>query len=138
MADAEYVGSAMVAQWITSAGTVTLNTDYRSFSYNPSIEVIDATAGADTGRRRIKSFSDGQVTCSHLLQSGTAGTAVLYSLVVGTSGTIVYAPAGTASGNWKQTIPCFVVSNTFNSAYNDVTSCDTTWQQDGAASGTVY
>ena len=40
MADNEFVGSALYAQWVstTPAGTVLLATEFRNFNYRPSLE----------------------------------------------------------------------------------------------------
>ena len=71
MADNEFIGSALYATWISAspAGTVTLNTEFRNFTYRPSLSFVDATAGADANTRRIAHMKDGQLTCSHLMQN---------------------------------------------------------------------
>ena len=49
MADNEYAGSAMYLAWIHPGGTTTLQTEFRNFSWQPTLNFIDATAGADIG-----------------------------------------------------------------------------------------
>ncbi len=139
MADNEFLGSALYATWISAspAGTVVLNTDYRSLTYTPSIDFVDATAGADTAKRRINSFKDGAVKYSGLLQYDI-GTAMINLLTEGVAGTLTIAPSGTAAGRQKLTVPAICMGMTLNLVYNDVAQIDVSWQQNGAATGTVY
>jgi hypothetical protein len=144
MANNEFLGSALYAQWIgydstgtVSTGTVTLATDFRNFNYRPSIDIIDATAGADTSRRRITYLKDGQVTCTQVLQSDI-GTATMALLTEGQAGTLTWAEAGTAAGKPKHVIPALCMGSSITTPYNDVVTIETTWQQNGARTDTVY
>lgn len=133
----EFVGSALYATWVHSGGTVTLNTDFRNFNYSPSIDFVDSTAGADTARQRINSFKDGQVTAS-ILMLDNFGTANLSPFVEGTSGSVIWGPAGSATGKMKFTVPARVASAVQSVPYADVVTWDITWQQDGARTDGVW
>jgi len=130
MADNEYLGSAAVVKWITSGGTLTLQTEYRVWNYTPTIELVDATAGADGNRRRINSFKDGSARLTMLDQT-SAALAEATALVEGQIGTITYQPSGTAVGRLIKTIPAISQGMTYNSPYADVVSIDIAWQQNG-------
>jgi hypothetical protein len=130
MADNEYAGSACYVSWVWSAGTISLYTDARNFTYTPSIDFIDATAGADTARRRINSFKDGQATLSALAQSD--GTAFVAACAEGVSGTLTWGLAGTASNKPKSSAPFISMGVTQTAPYSDVVTYDVTWQQNGA------
>ena len=69
MADNEFAGSALYAEWITTDSTVVISTEFRNFSFTDSGESIDATAGADVYRRTLDSFQTCSVTASWLMQS---------------------------------------------------------------------
>ena len=136
MADQEFLGSALYAQWIGSAiagsvGTVLLATDSRNFVYTPSVDLIDATAGADTARRRIQYLKDGQITCSQIMQSDL-GTATNALLAEGVLGTMTWGEAGTATGKIKKVAPFICMGSSTSTPYNDVVTIATTWQQNGA------
>src|SRR3990167_2912732 len=102
MADNEYLGSAAVVQWITSGGTLTLQTEYRGWNYTPTIELVGATPGAGVSRRRINSFKDGSARLTMLGQTSQT-LADATALVEGQLGTIIYQPAGTAVSRPKLT-----------------------------------
>jgi hypothetical protein len=136
MADNEFLGSALYAQWIGSAiggslGTILLATDSRSFNYAPSLDIVDATAGADTARRKIMYLKDGQISCTQIMQSDQ-GTTVFPLLGEGVQGTMTWAEAGTASGKPKHVAPFICMGSSISVPYSDVVTIDTTWQQNGA------
>lgn len=128
---AEYVGSAAVLQWIWSGGTVTLSTDQRNVSWNASGNIIDATAGSDTTIQRLVSLKDATLTFSGVSQSGTASDN-LAALDFGVTGTAIYGPSGTASGQRKITFPAICMGHTLATPYNDVAELSAEWQANGA------
>jgi len=133
----EFAGSALYATWVWSGGTVILNTDFRNFNYAPTIDFIDSTAGADTARQRINSFKDGSLRVT-ILGKTNDGTAVYTPLAEGTGGSVVWGPAGTASGSIKHTLPAISMGVTENVVYNDVVTYDVTFQQNGARTDANY
>lgn len=67
----EYIsGSTMVLQWIYSGGTINFAGDYRTASWSPSIETVDATAGSDTVRKRMTTFKDATASIGLVDQTG--------------------------------------------------------------------
>lgn len=134
---ASYVGSSLIVQWSYVTGTINMDVDYRTFTYTPSIEYYDETAGADTARQRLPGFKDGQASFGGLLQAGSAevwGTA----LVEGALGTLKWFPEGTAAGKWRGTAPFRSNGIVQNISYNGLTEVSVTWQQNGARTeGTV-
>lgn len=139
MADNEFAGSALYAQWIstTPAGTVQLNTEFRNFNYAPSLSFIDATAGADAATRRLAYMKDGQVTVTHLMQT-SIGTVVMNSLAEGAVGTLTWGEAGTTATYPKHVMACICMGTRISAPYNNVVQLDTTFQQNGVRTDSVW
>ena len=137
MANNEFVGSILYAQWVWASGTVQLETESRNFTYTDSGETVDATAGADAARRTLNSFDTGQVVSSFLLQSDM-GTTTFAAFARGNVGTLIWGEAGTAATKPKTTLPARVDSATRSVPYNDVVSMDVTWMQNAAVTRGTY
>jgi hypothetical protein len=134
---AEYAGSAMVLRWVTTAGTTLLNTDSRNFSWSPSLNWIDATAGADTFEVMLPSYGVG-AEISATLVAQTAGSALVSAVARQVAGSLVYYPAGTASGMIYYTIPATSAGPQWSSPFNDVTTITANFRQTSAETlGTV-
>src|SRR5512139_1008840 len=134
---AEYAGSAMVLRWVTTGGTTLLNTDFRTFSWTPSLNWIDATAGADTYEVLLPSYGVGaEIPVTMVAQ--TAGTLLVTAVARQTAGSLVYYPAGTATGMVYYTIPSTSAGPQWASAYNDVVTITVNFRQTSAETlGTV-
>jgi len=137
MANNEYVGSSLYATWTTSSGTTTLSTDSRNFTYTPTIDLIDATAGADTGKKNIASFVDSSVACEMLNQSDS-GSTVYAEFAAGKVGTLVWAPAGTATGKIKHTLPAICMGAVEATPFKDVVTLSASWKQTAAETLGTY
>ena len=143
MANNEFVGSALYAQWIaynsggTALGTVSLETDSRNFNYRPSLSFVDATAGADAATRRLAYMKDGQVTCSRVLQSDL-GTAEMTILAEGVSGTLTWGEAGTASTKPKHVMAAICMGSSYTTPYNNIVTVDVTFQQNGTRTDSAW
>lgn len=133
---ADITGKNMYISWAGTGGTVTLSTEYRSFSANPSVDLVEATAGADNYKTYLSTVKDGTFDYSGLLQS--KGTAVLNALREGCSGTLTIAPEGTASGYPKEEYPCIVLGPKVNYPYSDVVEVSCSFQQSGTPSFSTY
>lgn len=120
----EYTGSALVASFVHSAGTVVLNTDYRTLSTEPTIGLVDASAGSDTNRTYLTTLKDGKYTWTGVAQS--AGTLLENALLEGTGGTLIIGREGTASGKPKESCPVISLGAKFNYQYDNIVeiSCD--------------
>ena len=132
-----YAGSAMSLQWINPGGTVTLETDFRSFTWTPSLNFIDATAGADTYEELLASFGTGvEIPVAMVLQAD--GTALLAALDRQTAGTLVYGPEGTASGKVKYTIPATSSGPQFSQPFDDVVEITANFRQTSVEARTAF
>lgn len=98
-------GPTMVLTWTTSSGTYSLNSDYRTCEWNPTVTYEDVTAGSDTHVGRLTTLKD--ATASLTLVQQTGGTALIAGLQPGQAGTLVISQEGTASGKRKITLPAF-------------------------------
>lgn len=133
----EYLGSAAVITWASTAGTVSLEADYRTFSYTPTVEKIDATAGSDAMKVYLSGIKDMTISYQGVAQNGTAGSAVLTGLARNVKGTLTFSPEGTASNAPKYTFPCVTSKDPQTSwSYNTVSEVNIEWFGNGAYSGT--
>jgi hypothetical protein len=111
-------GPNMILQWITAAGTQTLNADYREVEWNPSVAYVETTAGQDTQVGRIPTIKDASAAVTLLGQTG--GTALVAALPAGQAGTLIIGPEGTASGKRKITFPSYADGAKQTFPYADV------------------
>lgn len=123
-------GQSFNISWVYSGGTVDLSTDYRNYSYTPSVDMYDQTAGADTSKTYVTGAKDGQISWQHVYQSG--GSVVVNALAEGTSGTLIVGREGTAAGKPKETIPAISQGASTNIQYNSLIEVTCNFQQNGA------
>lgn len=139
---AEETGSGLYADWrypaltvrgaTIAAGTLTLNTDYRTFEpVNDTMQSVDKSAGADTDMTYIKTLRDATLRAS-LLHDG--GTLLGVQLATGNQGTLVIGPSGTADNAWKITRPVFIDSSVLTEGYNEISIWNVTWKPTAAGS----
>lgn len=138
---AEYAGSAVVVQWIHSGGTLTMSGETRSCNISPSIEKIDATAGSDTDKVFLPSFSEWEVSWEGVAQNNataaTSGTAYAQALKPGVTGTVNVGPFGTAGSALKYSMPAFCNGASIAIPYADVTTISTSWSANSGGSMTI-
>lgn len=129
---AEFTGSALYVQWNAgAAGTIDLSGDYRTVSWNPSIGMVDSTAGSDPFKSYLTTQKDTTVSYSGVFQ--TAGTATQNALLAGQYGTLTIGPEGTAATKVKHTLPAFSQGGKFNWAFADVVEIACDFQGNGTA-----
>jgi hypothetical protein len=131
---ADFSGSALDVKWQYGTGTYTLTGDQRTFSYTPSIDLIETTAGADANKNYISGPKDGQAQFEALMQTGTAltGTAMYSTLNEGNAGTLVWSPEGTATTKPKYTMPAISLGVSYGYPYSDAVTTSVSFQQNGA------
>ena len=129
---ASYVGSALYLSWIHAGGTVVLSGDFRQANYEPSVAMINTTAGSDAAEEYLAGVKGGQASFSALMQAD--GTVLFAALAEGTSGTLKIYPEGTASGKTCITLPAICQGVRWNMPYNDAVEISVTWTQNGARS----
>ena len=117
----EIVGSVGYIAWIQAAATTLFAADFRSFSWAPTMDFVDASAGSDTYEVMLPSIGRGnEFTVNLLYQTGATGLAVASALVRGNLGTVEYGPEGSAVGKTKYSIPAYSTGSQWNQPYNDV------------------
>jgi len=99
--------------YITFGGTV-VSGDQRTLSKNGSVDTVDTTAGADTDKSYELTLRDATFDIT-ILDNGGDGSAVRAALYEGNSGTLIYAPEGTAVG--KPKYECYAHVTSFNTSY---------------------
>lgn len=127
---ATITGKDLYLSWIHSSGTVVLSGDYTQFTDTPSVELLDESAGSDEYRTYVARLKDSSYSFSARYQS--AGSALINSLVMGASGTLVYHPEGTAGGKVKRTIPAISQGASVNIPYAGLVEISCTFQGNGA------
>jgi hypothetical protein len=134
----EYIGgTAMVVTWTSAAGaTFSLAAEERSVAWTPSVEIVDATAGSDTTRKRITSFKDATATVNWVDQTNGAGTAS--ALDAGAFGTLTIGPEGTATGKRKITFPCISQGAKYSWPFDNVAEVTCDFIANGAYTDATY
>lgn len=130
---AKFSGSALYATWVYSGGTVTLSGNQRSFDFNPDIDLIDVTAGADAGKARIPAVADHSSSFSFIPDQSTFIT-VEAAVKEGTQGTLNVSPWGTASGTRKYILPCISKGAKIRVPYADVVEMNVDFSGNGTVS----
>lgn len=133
---AEFTGQNMVLQWIYTGGTATISGDYRKFDFPPARDLVESSAGSDTGRTDIATLWN--YTCALTAVMQTGGTVLEDALVSGTNGTIICGPEGTASGKRKYTIPAMSLGANFNFQYDQVVELNCSFKSQGAPTYGAY
>jgi hypothetical protein len=123
------------ALWLCSSGTVILNTDFRNFVYRSSLDIVNATSGANAVRR-LSHLKDGQIVCNMLLQSDV-DIIDMGCLGEGISGTVIWCDNGVSPGYLKHLMPAICMGSSTSSPYSDVMSIETTFQQNGEKVDTI-
>ena len=111
-------GPTMVLQWITAAGTTSLAGDYRTCTWSPKVNYIEASAGSDTQVGRLTALKD--ATAAVTLVAQTGGTALASALTPGQAGTLIIGPEGTATGKRKITFPAYCDGAQYEHPYADI------------------
>lgn len=127
---AEYSGANAIGTWVTSTGTTTLTGNQRSVDYTPSIDLFEATAGADANKTYVTGPKDGQLSMTLLAQTG--GTALISEFTEGKVGTITNLALGTVTAEPTMTFGAICQGVTRSAPYADVVTLNVSWQQNGA------
>lgn len=127
-----YTGKDLYAEFICAAGTIALTGDQRSLSVDREADMVDVTAGSEADKSYVSRLKDGTAEVEVLDQAGTAATDLEAALPEGTSGTLIYAPKGTAATNPKRGFAAIVNSVSVEYPYDDVVSYTISFQKSGA------
>ena len=125
----DVTGKNLVVKWNSTAGTVNLEPDYRSFNTSDGVDLAETTAGADDDKTYIPTIKDSTIDLSCLYQS--KGTVLEKALAIGVGGTLEVWPEGTATGFPKESYPAIVSSFKKSIPYNEVIAIDVTFQKNG-------
>ena len=126
----ELLGSATYIAWVLAAGTTTLSSRFRTANDAPTVEMLDATAGADTAKTYITGFKDANFSVTMLVQSGSL-PALATALTEGGYGTLIVGYEGSATGKAKITIPAYCLGAASNVQYNQLIEYSINFQQNG-------
>lgn len=127
-----YVGKDLYATFICSAGTIVLTGDQRSLSVDRDADTVDITAGNAGDKSYLATLKDGTAEIEVLDQAGTTATSFEAAMPEGTSGTLIYAPQGTATTKPKRGFAAIVKSVSVEYPYADVVSYRISFQKSGS------
>ena len=137
---AEYIsGPVAVWTWVYSgnSGTITLSTDYRNASFQPSVNYSDASAGSDTHIVRLTALKDSKASMTLVNQTGNAAT-TRAALAAGVSGTLTMGPEGTVAGKPKIIMPAFCDGANYDNPYSDVATISVGFTGTGSYTETTF
>lgn len=131
---AEFVaGTTTVLTWVWSGGTQTFAADFRTYTFTPSGDTVDASAGADTAKVRLPTLKDSQASVTMVNPtSATGGTAYASAFAVNNLGTLTIQPEGTATNMRKITMPAYCQGFVSTFPYNDVVTATVNFIGNGA------
>jgi hypothetical protein len=124
-------GASQYIGFIHSGGTVNLSGDSRTFDVTREQEIADASAGSD-GARSSKATLKNYSASLEALYIGTAGSASFGSVDIGTEGTLLWGPQGTAAGKPKGSWPMIVTQMSISSPFDDIVMLNIEWVGQGA------
>jgi hypothetical protein len=127
-----YTGQNLYAEFICSAGTIALSGDQRSLTVDREVDVVDVSAGADTDKSYLATLKDGTAEIEVMDQASVAATGLEAAMPEGTSGTLIYAPQGTASTKPKRGFAAIVQSLSVEYPYADAVVYTISFQKSGA------
>lgn len=100
MASGGYAGKNAVV----SFGGTAYESYFRTIGQDENEDQIDITAGSDAWDTSVGGDKHGEVSLELVMPAGTAGTAVYGAFALGTEGTLIIQPEGTASAKPVSTI----------------------------------
>jgi len=124
----EFTGKDSYLQWVWSGGTLTLHSNFRTFSWNPSKVLHDVTAGSDAAQQQITGIENATASVGLLAQAG--GTELIAALAFGNKGTLTVGVEGTASGKPKVILPAMSQGAQVNDPYDGVVEISCEFVQD--------
>lgn len=134
-----YTGKNLYAEFICSAGTIALTGDQRSLTVDREADLVDITASSESDKSYLVSLKDGTAEVEVLDQGSTATAGFEAAMPEGTTGTLIYAPQGTASGKPKRGFGAIAKSVSVEYPYSDVVVYRISFQKTGTVlfSGTA-
>lgn len=96
-------GNAMVIQWIDGSGTISIQNQYTKLDAPWKVDKVDTSSGSVTSKTYLPTLKDATIDYEgfHDGKGSPLGTADLFRMEPGKSGTLIWAPFGTSSGNPK-------------------------------------
>ena len=124
-----YVGSAIVVGWGATFGTV-ISGDVTAFSWTEKTDTVEKTAGSE----QVKTYITLQTGVDISMSTYDAGTDLTPGSLfyAGQSGTLWWAPEGTADGKPAYQLPVIVSGDDHTTKFNDITKRDLTFMANGA------
>jgi hypothetical protein len=127
----EFTGKDAYLEWVWSGGTITMHSDFRTYSWTPSKALHDVTAGSDVAQQNITGIQNATASVGLLAQAG--GTVLIAALAYGNKGTLTMGVEGTVSGKPKVTLPAMALGAKMSPSYDAAVEISCDFQQDTGA-----
>lgn len=109
---------------------VEVDADYQTFEVGNTADTIDSSAGSQASKTYIVGLKDGTASLTYAY-TGSAGTAVTVKFKVGTSGTLLWGPEGTATGKPKGGVVALVTGHSRPHQYDGLVTRTVNFQFSG-------
>ncbi len=123
-----YTGKDLVVIWAYSGGSVSLESEFRTFSTSESGDHADASAGNDTYRDKLPTLADASAQYDGLDTNDATGTTNWDAVQLHQAGTLYWYPLGTASAKPKHSAAAFVNQRDREFPYDDVVTITVGWE----------
>jgi len=127
-----YAGTALYVKF----GSTVLSGDHRTFEVNETAGEIDASAGNDRRSAYLPGRIDGEANMTLLQSEG--GTALFQAVSPQSSGTLEWAPEGTASGKPKRQCLAVALDRSENMGYDEVAMLNIRFRLSGDLTESAY
>lgn len=132
---AEYTGKNLYVEFAST----NVSGDQRTLTASEEMDLVDASAGADVAKSYLTALEDGTAKYEVLDQTGgTAASALWQVLDKGATGTLIWAPEGTATNKPKHAVLAFVKSREREMPYDDVVVLNFEFQFSGVVTDSAY
>lgn len=128
----EYAGSSLYLKF----GTVVLSSDFRNFTEDEEVDLVDASAGSDAYKPKIVTQTDGNASVELVDQTG--GTVLWAAVAKGTEGTLEWGPEGTVTGKPRHHVVAIVSKRSREVPYDNIVVLNVDFAFNSVVTDTLY
>lgn len=135
---AHYTGQDLYIRYISSGGTVVINTDYRSLTVNYNQNTADTTAGADEWVSAKPTTKAMDVSVEFISGNDATARQLRSIMLQNQEGTLEWGIEGTATGAPKEVWPVIWTSMSDNESYDAEVTHSVAFMGNGPYSSSYY
>ena len=110
---------------------IIITADSRSLSASEAVDTVDSSAGSSNQKSHILTLRGTEFTIEYLETLSTVGSALRTAMAVGNSGTLIYAPEGTAVGRPRYSCIASVVGVERQYPFDDIVTVSANLMKNG-------